>query len=205
MVDLQRKKFKHIFRILDFNKDGLIEETDFLEMTENIAIFRCLEYPSDIETLITERGKSIWNSFQDFSLTQRKKKTNVKNWLAYLEDLNQLDDESLSAGIRQMVSDIFFIFDKDEDSLLSKQEYLCLFVSLKVDIKDADRCFKNLDFNGDNHISKAELILAIYQFIKSEVPDDHGNYIFGDPDRYASKHSRFLRHFMKKIIRLFRF
>ncbi|MGL1887634.1 MAG: hypothetical protein OCD76_14050 [Reichenbachiella sp.] len=199
MNDLKRRKFTHIFRILDFNHDGLIEETDFLEMMENIAIFRCIEYPSKIDTLISKRGREIWKAFSDFSQTQKKKKTNLKNWLSYLENLNNIDDTIMSIGIRSAVNDIFFIFDKDDDSLLSKQEYLCLFVSLKVVIKDAHICFENLDFNKDGQISKSELILAIYQFINSDDPDDHGNYIFGNPDRLDLNRGGLLKRILRAL------
>lgn len=199
MNNLKKKKFSHIFRILDFNKDGLIEENDFQEIMENIAIFRSIPYPSKIDSLITKRGRGIWRSFNDYSLTQKKHKTNLKNWLSYLDGINNIDDATMSAAIRKAVNEIFFIFDKDEDSLLSKQEYLCLFVSFKVEIKDADRSFQNLDFNNDGQISKAELILAIYQFINSENPDDHGNYIFGGLDLIGQNRESFFKKLLKWV------
>ncbi len=186
MEDSYRKqKFTHLFKILDFDHDGLLQESDFLNLGENIAIFRCLEPPSEVEELITLRGRQFWQSLKAFSNRQPMTRCNMENWLKYLDELTQVDaPQEFHARAKSAVDDIFFIYDKNHDNFISKQEYLCLFVSLRVEIKQADDCFRTLDLNGDQKLSREEMFLAIMQFFLSENKDEPGNMLFGNPEYY---------------------
>jgi len=178
-------KFTHLFNILDFDHDGLLQEHDFKNMGDNIATFRSLESPSELEGLILARGQQFWSRIKEFLSTQAVKRCNLQNWLAFL---TQLTDENhpdrFHSLVKKTVDDIFLIYDKDKDNFISKHDFLCLFVSLRVDIKEADRCFSELDLNGDQMISKEEMTLAIMQFFVGEDKDLSGNLIFGNPESY---------------------
>ena len=186
MEDSYRKqKFTHLFKILDFDHDGLLQEVDFLNLGENIAIFRCLEPPSDVEELITRRGREFWQNLKAYTNKQPMTRCNLENWLKYLDELTRVDAPSeFHQQAKSAVDDIFFIYDKNHDNYISKQEYLCLFVSLRVEIKQADDCFRQLDLNGDQRLSREEMFLAIMQFFLSENKEEPGNLLFGNPDYY---------------------
>lgn len=186
MEDTYRKlKFTHLFKILDFDHDGLLQEADFMSLGENIAIFRCLEPPSDVEDLITRRGQEFWKSLKNFTNLQPMTRCNLQNWLKYLDEITSVDSpQDFHQQARDAVDDIFFIYDKNHDDFISKQEYLCLFVSLRVEIKQADECFRLLDLNDDQKISREEMFLAIMQFFLSEDKDQPGNLLFGNPESF---------------------
>ncbi len=185
---LKQKKFTHLFQILDFDHDGLLQESDFLSLGENISIFRCLQPPSKIEELINRRGEQIWKSLQNFSNKQEMAHCNLENWLKLMQQITEeVPPKYFDIIARKAVRDIFFIYDKNMDNYLSKHEYLCFFVSLRVGIKQADNCFRALDLNDDMMISKEELYSAIHEFFRSEDEKSPGNLLFGDFEDYQFK------------------
>ncbi|MEO9966530.1 MAG: hypothetical protein ABJF11_12110 [Reichenbachiella sp.] len=179
------QKFTHLFKILDFDHDGLLLKQDFDSLGENVAIFRCLMPPSEIEDFITKRGQDFWERLQQFLSKQQPNRCNLDNWLKYMEAVAVTEEFGPFEEIaRQAAEDIFYIYDKDKNNLLSKQEYMCFFVSLRVEIKFIDICFKRLDRNGDMQLSKEELSEAIQEFFQSVETKKPGNLLFGNPENY---------------------
>lgn len=180
-----KNKFTHLFHILDFDHDGLLHESDFKNLGDNIATFRSLDETVDIEALILTRGKQFWNRISAYLETQPIKRCNIENWLGFLNHLTDPSStERFHSLVKSTVDDIFYVYDKNKDDFISKHDFLCLFVSLRVEIKQADECFKLLDLNGDKQISREEMILAIHQFFVSPEKDKTGNLIFGNPESY---------------------
>ena len=107
---------------------------------------------------------------------------NLENWLKFLEEMAEKSSESF---IQKAVNDIFYIYDKNLDNYLSKQEYLCFFVSLRVGIKQANECFRAMDLNDDMLISRKELLSAISEFFKSDDQSSPGNLLFGNPGEFG--------------------
>lgn len=185
LSDRLTQKYTHLFKILDFDHDGLLQERDFMSLGENVAIFRCLMPPSEVEDFITQRGQDFWARLKEYLSSQTPNRCNLANWLKYLEavvmgELYGPFDEIA----QQAADDIFYIYDKDKNGFLSKQEYMCFFVSLRVEIKFVDICFKKLDLNNDLQLSKEELCEAIKEFFLSEDTKKPGNLLFGNPENY---------------------
>ncbi|WP_422359231.1 EF-hand domain-containing protein [Reichenbachiella sp.] len=179
------QKFTHLFKILDFDHDGLLMQSDFQNLGDNVAIFRCLMPPSEVEDFITKRGQDFWHRLTEFLANQEPSRCNLTNWLKFLEAVavNEIYGPFEEVA-KQMAEDIFYIYDKDHNNFLSKQEYMCFFVSLRVEIKFIDICFKKLDINGDMQLSKEELASALVDFFTSEDTKKPGNLLFGNPESY---------------------
>lgn len=179
------QKYTHLFKILDFDHDGLLQESDFFSIGENISIFRCAPFDEAIEKLIESRAHDIWSAIRHYLHDEKMLYCNLENWIKFLSQLTQKASErSFDLFTHKAVHDIFQLFDKNADNFISKREYLCFFVSLRVGIKQADECFKAMDLNGDLRISREELFLAIKQFFLSEEANAPGNLLFGNSESY---------------------
>jgi Ca2+-binding EF-hand superfamily protein len=172
-------KYRYLFKILDFDHDGIIEEYDLVSIGENISIFRCLEDESEIELFIRNTVKEIWKFINTFLSEHQLTSCNIESWLKLIKALASDKSEKF---INRIVENIFHIYDKNHDEFLSKHEYLTLFVSLRVGVKPADFCFRTLDLNNDMRISRAELGQAIEDFFLSDETKSPGNMIFGNPE-----------------------
>lgn len=67
--------------------------------------------------------------------------------------------------IEQMVSELFEVFDENQDGVISRREFVALIESLlhKKEIGFASDIFNQFDTNHDNVISKQELIDMIVE------------------------------------------
>ncbi len=181
---LKETKFSYLFKILDFDHDGILQESDFLSLSENISIFTCQPGGSEIENFVNQRAHEIWRYIRIFGGNEGLFSCNLKTWLRFMENISSADPEQFDKVLGIALDDIFFIFDKNLDNFISKQEYLCFFVSLRVGIKQADFCFKSIDRDGDMRISREEMAQAIREFFLSEKTSDVGNLLFGNPEFY---------------------
>ncbi len=190
----REQKLTYLFRILDFDHDGILQESDFISVGENIGIFRCLPPDSEIEHFIVRRSQEIWEAIIGFLDVHELIGCNLQNWLRMWDEIGEgTSERALDIMLKKAIRDIFYIFDKNLDNVLEKQEYLCLFVSLRVSIKAANFCFKTLDLNHDNLLSRDELFLAIKDFFLSEETSSPGNMIFGNPeiDKFKTRNVSF--------------
>ncbi len=181
---IKQTKFSYLFKILDFDHDGILQESDFLSVGENISIFTCQPGGSEIEEFILNRAKEIWKFIRFYAHTDGLFNCNLPTWLDLMDKIAHSDKEKFDKVLNNALDDIFYIFDKNDDKQLSKQEYLCFFVSLRVGIKQADFCFKSLDLDGDMRISREEMAKAIREFFLSDESSSVGNLLFGNPEIY---------------------
>ena len=128
-------------------------------------------------------AERIWHWIQDNMEVQGRSGYNLEDWIWMWERiLFKVDPGKMGIFLRKIENDIFYIFDKNQDDYIQKQEYLCLFVSLRISVKAADFSFKTLDLDRDMKISHKELISAINEFFLSDLTNSPGNFLFGNPE-----------------------
>jgi Ca2+-binding EF-hand superfamily protein len=185
LLALQEKKLTHLFRIFDFDHNGLIQETDITSIAENISIFRGILNDSEEDRYLIEKSQQIWQGLREYLNNPNLDTCTLGQWLDFIHDkLFHRDERIVDRYIKSMVNDVLFIFDKDKDQLISKLEFICLFISFRVEIKYANEVFIKLDLNGDKFISREELMVAFNDFFKSNEEAATGNNLFGHPGSF---------------------
>merc|ERR1719265_2747890 len=71
-----------------------------------------------------------------------------------------MDESSFSADQIAECKDLFTIFDKDGDGVISREEFgpMMQTLGLKLNERELDKYFGGMDFNGDNRIEFDELV-----------------------------------------------
>ena len=183
LSSFRKQKLSYLFNILDFDHDGVLQKSDLNGIAENVSIFRCFSPGSEIELFVAKTALNIWNWISSRMKEGDLSGYSLDDWLDMWETIStRMLQSRMDLLIEKAVDDLFYVFDKNHDNYLQKQEYLTLVVSLRVSIKAADFCFKTLDRNGDMRISRDELTAAISEFFLSDVTSSPGNFIFGNPE-----------------------
>ena len=180
LTELQKEKIAHYFSVvLDQDRNGVLEEQDFLEIGESLCIlWRYKPGTADYEEVM-EQSRNSWRMFErEFS--RMGGVADLANFLKFYEVmLSQVDDEMYDQFVTNVVSNVFDSFDQNGDGVISINEYVDMFMCYHIKIKYSAKAFRKLDLNGDEEISKEELMAAVSEFFKSNDPNAPGNWLFG--------------------------
>jgi len=177
LTPLQKRKQIHFFEILDFDCNGLIQRKDFEDIAENLSTIRNLDQNSKEHHFIRNLSLSIWDNLKDHV---NATDGNLDMWLTFMDSfVINSNNEWYEQYVNVMVQTLFDVFDTDQNGYISLDEYLDLFVGLRIEVRFAPKSFVKLDLNNDGKISKSELVKSVEEFLKSDDPLAGGNWLFG--------------------------
>jgi hypothetical protein len=175
LTDVQKKKLRHLFGVMDSNRDGRVEWADYERIAKNIADTRGYGPGSDGYGELMGQYKYGWEQAAPFADGSGM---DLNKWLEYNDAL--LGTPGIyDTLVRPAAAMIFDAFDLDGDQKVSVDEWREFFRCYSVDPAEADNCFGKYDLNGDGYVSRSELVDLVGQFYLSSDPDAPGNLLFG--------------------------
>ena len=180
LTPLQKEKITHYFQVvLDQNRNGILDEYDFVEIGESLCIlWEHKPQTKEYEKMI-ERCKGSWRMFESY-FSKQNKEANLEQFLLFFEKILAPGKEELfQKFVMRVVTDVFDAFDVNGDGIISINEYVDIFMCYHVKIKYSAKAFVKLDRNGDDQISKKELLDAVSGFFRSNDEKSPENWLFG--------------------------
>jgi len=180
LTDLQKQKITHYFRVvMDQDRNGVLEENDFREIGESLCIlWRHKPGTTEYEQVMNQCRQS-WRLFENY-FSKHGGQADLEHFLHFFDEMLSPGGEELyKKYILNMVSNTFDQFDLNNDGIISINEYVDMFMCYHIPIKSSANAFVKLDRNGDDAVSKKELLQAVNEFFKSNNPKAAGNWLFG--------------------------
>jgi len=180
LTELQTEKITHYFSaVLDQDKNGVLEENDFLEIGESMCILWRFKPLTADYNRIMDQNRESWAMFEKH-FNDEQGIADVTYFLKFVEKMLSPGNEKMyHTFITQAVGDVFDSFDLNKDGVISINEYVDMFMCYHIRIKYSAKAFLKIDRNGDDFITKAELLEAMDEFFKSDDPKAPGNWLFG--------------------------
>jgi Ca2+-binding EF-hand superfamily protein len=183
LTQLQSQKLRHFFNILDYNKNGVLQQEDFdrlgINLCDNLEIEKGTE---EYEKVIQKSRRLFFQLLKDLNKTSGAD-ISSSEWIRLFDRIiDQQDMEKLKYYIKLTTIYIFDLFDQDKNGILSLDEFVDMFTIYHIDVSFSAKSFLKLDTNHDDCISKVELFNAVTDFFISDDPDASGNWIFGNWD-----------------------
>ena len=97
LTDLQEKKQRLFFRLLDFDRDGYINANDFKSIGENLCIMQGLELDTIVFRQIEEVSQKLWMDIREYNDEEHPDRCSIQEWLTFADD--QIIKPMLSLGI----------------------------------------------------------------------------------------------------------
>lgn len=178
--EFQTSKLQHLFRIIDFDHNGLIQKVKLWgDCWQHSHFYRIIE-DHEKDARLRDEAHKIWEYLKVDFADENLQYLDMDQWLNFMTaHFYQTDKDKTDQNILAVVKRIHEVFDKNSDVQISRLEFMSIFVSFRVEVRFTDKCFKAIDSNSDGFISKQELINAAMEFFKSTEPEASGNYLFG--------------------------
>lgn len=176
MNAIQKQKIIHFFNVLDFNRNGSLEEDDFEKIGNTMA--NIIGYNQKSFQRLSLRLKAHGLFIQILKDLQKDvAELSEEEWVQFFEEtvLSKPNDY-----INQSSTYLFSLFDQDGDGFIDEREYIDMFKAYGLYMSVAKKAFDMLDLNHDRRISGGELVKAFEDFFLSPDEDAAGNWIFGD-------------------------
>lgn len=177
---LQTDKLTHYFNLLDYDNNGIIEREDFTNVSENLCILWGMKQGTDGWNKNTKMFNGMWEDFRNNVKHADQEHATLSEWLEFCDlKLVNGDDSFFHRYVLKSTADIFDCFDVNRDGYIALDEYIDLFMAYHIQVRYSAKSFTKLDLNGDDMLSKAELLTAVQEFFKSNDPNAPGNWLFG--------------------------
>lgn len=178
LSDLQHRKIRHFFSVLDANDDGHLEWADLERWAANVARVRGAEAGSPEYDHLHQLWRFTWEALDKVADENHDELVTLDEWTRVTDQL--LDSEE---GYRSVMDAIglktFDVLDTDSDGHLSHEDWIDFYRALELDESAAEHVFPLFDSNGDGQISRDETMVRLREFFCSSDPDSPGNAFFG--------------------------
>jgi Ca2+-binding EF-hand superfamily protein len=186
LTPFQKRKFGRMFRVLDMNRDGVVDRRDFVDRVEAFARLcgwtpDSPQYRRNLEFALEE-----WENLRDTADIEEGHGLTREDFFRIAE-VFFCDRQAVRAYARGDARLLFDAMDSDGDGKVTVQEYGRYLEVCGLDSSYASTFFRHADLDENGQITRTEMAHAIEEFLLSEDPTAGGSYLFGplDSDDYT--------------------
>ncbi len=182
LSDLQRRMRTKVFHLLDFNKDGFLERSDFELIARNIANIRGWHAESSEYAHILAKYAAIWTVLYAPLDQNGDGKVSLDEYLAvaatYVGEVEEIQEHK-GGIVAETARSLFDILDLDGNGVIGLEEYRTILKVFGKGENLADEVFPRLDLNGDGRISRTEFAQLVREYFAGDDRQAPGNWLFG--------------------------
>lgn len=175
MNELQQKKFTRLFSILDRDKNGAVERSDYESIGKQVAKLRGLSSGSPEETQIVSHMSTYWDALAKRADKDSNGQVTMAEWGQSMAG----GSESMEQTRAQMVNLAASLMDRNGDGRITMGDYQELLEMAGYKLEDAQTIFNHLDRNKNGQIETSELATLVDEFLFSDDPNAPGNWLLG--------------------------
>lgn len=192
-IDDKTQKWMYFFRLLDTNKDGVLEPIDIINMVNRVFDLVPHHFTEADQNYMKYVTLKHFNMLVMEARAKKDRKITMWKWIALLKKNNEAGYQK-SQFIRWFstcaVRFMFDLCDHNKDGYIDYNEFKILSNVVGIKEEDIQYAFAKLDENKDDKISRIEIYQAIREFFESEEVTNK-DYVFGNynkiDDAYVSK------------------
>lgn len=178
----QQAKLRDLFRRLDNNGDGRLEEGELRGILERLWVDTGWPESSRVVSHVEAR----WRRFLK-SLFLTRTGLDENDWLNHFDHFLKYDRERRVASeayrgpVEELAHLFFLLLDRDRDDGVDPLEFSLFFYALGHRDEDTRACFERLDRNGDGSLQRGEVEDMALEFFHGSEPGASGDWLFGPP------------------------
>lgn len=178
LTDAQRTKIPNLFAMYDANGDGLLKREDMQRVFDGLMQARGWNSDSAEYKMFGDRFMSRWMRMRAMSDAKRDDAVTLDEYLSYWDYMFS-QDGGYQQDVRGIGDIAFVVFDRDQDGLITLDEYRGFYRAVGLDPEYANNVYAKVGWSDERKISKDEYLQLIRDFFFSENKEAAGNLFFG--------------------------
>lgn len=180
--DFQKRKLAYFFKILDLNRNGILQKIDFSQMVEKV----CEKFEYEISGVshrrVSDKANKLFNKLLSDIQPYAFNQITEEEWVEFFYDkvVNSKNELIIDTYKELIFNFMFDFFDPNRDGYISNEEYHAFYEIFGIDESYCDKAFAMIESNKSHKLSRYDIMKAIEEFLMSEDSTLGGNWIFGN-------------------------
>ncbi len=176
--EFQRRKIAGVFHAMDADGNGLLEESDFVAVTDRWAAIR--GWSGDSDGYAHMRGVMLgWWAAVAQTDQDGDGKVSFDELMLLVDQLGAMGEEVMATA-----DTMFDAIDENGDDRISLEEHRQVVEAWKGSDEGVEEVFPQLDLNGDGELSREEFRELWSGFWRGDDPQSPSQWVFGPyPER----------------------
>ncbi len=170
--EFQRRKITGVFRAMDVDGDGFLEQRDFEALRDRWTALRGVSPGSPGYHRLAAVMMGWWGTLR--AASDQDQHITLDDVLVVVDRLH-----SMPEAVAGTATTMFEAIDENGDDEISATEYRQLIEAWNGVRTDTDEIFPLLDLNGDGHLSRDEFTQLWTEFWAGDDPGAPGTWVFG--------------------------
>jgi Ca2+-binding EF-hand superfamily protein len=177
--DVQLRKLRKRFRLLDTNGNGRLDLSDYLAVAHRFQHLFALAPGSDRAVLIEDTYTRLFHAMHRHGDHNADGHVDEQEFVDTSVASLLTRPDGFDRAVRPVVDAVARVCDKDGDAALSRDEFRRLLLAEGAREEDCDLALAHLYPNGTPHLDLAGFTRATREFYCSPDPASPGNWLLG--------------------------
>jgi Ca2+-binding EF-hand superfamily protein len=173
-TEFQRQKVAGVFRAMDADGNGYLEEADFEALTQRWVGLRGWDAGSDEYERMRAIMMGWWSALATMSGAEHEGKVSLDELMNVVDQLPAMDD-----AIYATADAMFDAIDENGDDRIALAEHKQVVYAWKGSDDGVEEHFPTLDLNGDGHLSRDEFRTLWADFWRGNDRSSPSQWVFG--------------------------
>ena len=175
---LRTRKFTALFACFDFDKNGVLEKSDYEQFARNLSQAYKLEPGTAPYAAMYAETMALWEFVHNVADKDGDHRITPAEFIdAYAALTN--DDATFHQLLMSYAEYIIRMGDRDHDGRLNENEYATILWCYGIADQNARAAFRHLVADGSGYLTLAAMETVFAEFFRSDDPAAAGNWMIG--------------------------
>ncbi len=178
LSELRTRKFTALFACFDFDKNGVLEKSDYEQFAQNLSQAYNLTPGTPAHAAMHAETMALWDFIHNVADQDGDHRITPTEFIdAYIAMTD--NDETFLQLLGGYAEFVIRTGDQDGDGRLDEDEYTTILWCYGIAEADARAAFRHLVTDGSGYLSNATMEQLFAEFFRSADPEAPGNWMIG--------------------------
>jgi len=178
LSELRTHKFTALFACFDFDKNGILEKSDYEHFAQNLSTAYALTPGTAPYATMHAETMALWDFVHNMADKDGDHRVSSAEFIDAYGAMTD-NDEIFQQMLMSYAEFVIRTGDIDGDGRLNEDEYTKILWCYGIADADARKAFQHLVTDGSSSLTNAAMEQVFAEFFRSDDPSAAGNWMIG--------------------------